>query len=151
MKEIVTSPGSVRTAIPSRRLAASAALAGVAVVHVAWGVGSSFPFRDRATLADSVIGDSNMPGSVACHSVAGSLFIASALTADVPWAPRRVRRIGRMVVSAVLTGRGLVGLGGRTYLISPASTSPRFRRLDRAIYSPLCLAIAAGVATGHDY
>jgi hypothetical protein len=33
-------------------------------------------------------------------------------------------------------------MAGRTDLVSPGSISPRFRRLDRRYYSPLCLALA---------
>jgi hypothetical protein len=46
-------------------------------------------------------------------------------------------------VAAVLSGRGLLGLAGRTDVVSPGSSSARFRRLDRRVYSPLCLALAA--------
>ena len=44
---------------------------------------------------------------------------------------------------AVLCLRGSLGLGGRTDILSPGSASQRFRRLDRTIYSPLCLGLAA--------
>jgi hypothetical protein len=36
----------------------------------------------------------------------------------------------------------MLGLAGRTRLVSPSSASPRFIRLDRRVYSPLCLALA---------
>ncbi|MFF3128447.1 hypothetical protein ACFVRD_40665 [Streptomyces sp. NPDC057908] len=35
---------------------------------------------------------------------------------------------------------------GRTDLLSPGSVSARFRRLDRLVYSPLCVALAASTA-----
>jgi hypothetical protein len=53
-----------------------------------------------------------------------------------------VRRLGTGTGVAVLAGRGALGLTGRTRLVSPASTSARFARLDRRAYSPLCLALA---------
>jgi hypothetical protein len=43
----------------------------------------------------------------------------------------------------VLAARGILGLAGMTHLISPRSSSPRFRRLDRRVYAPLCLTLAA--------
>jgi hypothetical protein len=42
----------------------------------------------------------------------------------------------------VLTGRGALGLTGKTRLVSPSSASERFGRLDRRVYSPLCLVLA---------
>ena len=44
---------------------------------------------------------------------------------------------------AVLTTRGALGLAGRTDIVSPGSSSERFRQLDRQVYSPLCLTLAA--------
>lgn len=126
---------------------AAAALAGIAGLHVAWGLGSSFPFASRDELADAVVGTPDVPPPAACYAVAGALVAASALTADLPIAPRRVRRLGRAGVAAVLGARGIMGLAGRTDLAAPGSSSPRFRRLDRRCFAPLCLLLAAGTAT----
>ena len=122
----------------------AATLATIAGLHVAWGRGSSFPFASKSELSDAVVGSQAVPSAGACYAVAGALFAASALVADVPVAPRRVRRLGRRVVGGVLATRGVVGLAGRTDLLSPGSASPRFRRLDRRYFSPLCLALALG-------
>jgi len=122
----------------------SATLAGIAAVHVAWGLGSSVPFASRAQLADAVVGSQAVPSPNACYAVAAALFAASALVSDVPVGPRRLRRLGRVVVGGTLGVRGFAGLCGRTDVLSPGSTSPRFRRLDRQIYSPLCVALAWG-------
>ncbi|MGH3411365.1 MAG: DUF3995 domain-containing protein, partial [Streptosporangiaceae bacterium] len=53
-----------------------------------------------------------------------------------------VRRAGVSAVAAVLAVRGGLGLAGQTRLVSPVSVSARFRRLDRRVYSPLCLTLA---------
>ena len=126
---------------------ASAGLAGLAGLHVAWGLGSSVPFDDRAALADAVIGRSEVPPPAACHAVAAALLAASGLAADLPLGPAGLRRVGRAGVVAVLAVRGGLGLLGRTDLVSPGSVSPGFRRLDRRVYGPLCAALALGVAT----
>ena len=125
----------------------SLALAGIGAAHVAWGTGSTFPFEDPAELSDAVIGSGRVPSPSACFGVAGALFAASALVADLPVAPRRVRRLGRLVVAGVLALRGLLGLAGATDIVSPGSASARFRRLDRRFYSPLCLGLAAGAVS----
>ena len=54
-----------------------------------------------------------------------------------------LHRSGAAGAAVVLAARGALGLAGRTYLIAPGSVSARFRRLDRACYSPLCLLLAA--------
>jgi uncharacterized protein DUF3995 len=122
----------------------SSTLAAIAAIHIAWGRGSSVPFASREELADAVIGSQAVPSPNACYVVAAALFVASALVGDVPVGPRRLRRLGRVVVGGTLAVRGFAGLCGRTDILSPGSTSARFRRLDRQIYSPLCVALAWG-------
>jgi hypothetical protein len=127
------------------RVAASAGLLAAAGLHAAWGAGSAWPFRDRAALADAVIGAAEVPGPAACLAVSGALGVAGALAAGWPARHPAVRRAGVSVVAAVLAGRGGLGLAGQTRLVSPASVSARFTRLDRRVYSPLCLT-RAGLA-----
>jgi hypothetical protein len=127
--------------------AAAVVLAGIAGLHVAWGRGSSFPFENRSALADAVVGAPDVPPPAACHAVAVALAVASGLAADLPVGSPWLRRAGRMGVAVVLAVRGLVGIVGRTDLMSPGSSLPRFRRLDRRVYAPLCLLLSACIAT----
>ncbi len=120
-------------------------LLAIAALHVAWGLGASFPFADRDLLADSVVGTDTMPSSRACLSVASLLVLAAALVARFVPLPRRLRAMALRVVTAVLVTRGVAGATGRTSTISPGSDSPAFQRLDKRLYSPLCLWLAAGV------
>jgi hypothetical protein len=119
-------------------------LFGVAALHAAWGAGKSFPFRDRQQLADAVVGTAAVPPAPACYAVAGALTAAAALVQGFPAGHPTLRRVGLLGVAVALGGRGVLGLTGRTDLVSPASNSARFRRLDRNLYSPLCLALARG-------
>lgn len=128
------------------RIVATSGFTALGVLHVAWGRGSSFPFPDREQLADAVVGRRAVPDAAACHGVAGCLFAAAALAADPRIGPRNMRAIGRMGVVAVLTARGVLGLLGRTDMVSPGSSGQRFRRLDRRVFSPLCLALALATA-----
>jgi Protein of unknown function (DUF3995) len=85
-----------------------------------------------------------MPGPAACFAVSGALAAAGALAAG--WPARRwprMHRLGTCGVAVVLASRGALGLTGQTRVISPASGSERFLRLDRRVYSPTCLALAA--------
>jgi Protein of unknown function (DUF3995) len=109
---------------------------------VAWGFESSFPFRDRATLADCVVGSDEVPSRSACLAVGALLTAGAALAADWLPLPHRVRAKGLRAMAAVLGIRGVLGLINKTALVAPGSTSPRFQRLDRTRYAPLCLVLA---------
>ena len=124
---------------------AAIGLGAIAGLHVAWAAGSSWPLGDRSELADAVVGRAGgeVPPPSACLAVAGALTLASGLIGGRPAVDPRLRRGGVRAVVAVLCLRGSLGLGGRTDILSPGSASPRFRRLDRRIYSPLCLGLAA--------
>ncbi len=128
------------------RVGTATALAGLAALHTAWGLGSSFPFRDRATLADTVAGTRTAPQPRECFAVAGLLLTAAALVSDVAAVPVTARRVGALGVATVLGGRGLLGIAGLTGTVVPWTPSDRFTRLDRRFYGPLCLALAAGAA-----
>ena len=125
------------------QLAAAAALGGLAALHLGWATGSTWPLADRDGLADAVAGRPAFPSRGACVGVAAALGTASALVAGRPGRGSLVQRAGATGVVTVLLVRGGLGLAGRTDLVSPGSTSPRFRRLDRRYFAPLCLAIAA--------
>jgi len=127
--------------------ATAVTLFALAGLHVAWGRGSSFPFSDPDDLGDAVIGRTSVPSPAACFAVAGALTIAGALVADVPRLPRGVQHLGVTGVGLVLATRAGLGFSGRTDAVSRGSVSTRFRRLDRRLYSPLCLALAAGAMT----
>ena len=121
---------------------AAAGLGALAGLHVAWGLGASWPLGDRATLADAVIGRADVPPAAACWGVAGALGAAAEFVAERPRTRPRLRRVGAAGVVLALTGRGLLGLAGRTDVVSPGSSSARFRELDRRRYSPLCIVLA---------
>jgi hypothetical protein len=128
--------------LPARLTAIT--LLGLGVLHAVWGAGSSVPFRDRRDLADAVVGTTAVPPPLACYAVTAALVSAAALVLGLPRGRPRLRRVGLLGVTVVLGGRGVLGLAGATELVFPASASDRFRRLDRQVYSPLCLALAAG-------
>jgi Protein of unknown function (DUF3995) len=115
---------------------ASAGLAGLAGLHVAWALGSSWPLPDKATLSDAVIGHDKFPPPAACLAVAGALAAASSFVAGGPARAERAQRAGTVVVVTVLSLRGALGLAGLTRLVSPRSSSPRFRGLDRRSTRP---------------
>jgi Protein of unknown function (DUF3995) len=129
-----------------RRVTTSVALAGIGALHAAWGRGSTFPFASREELNDKVIGRQATPSPTSCYAIAGLLMAASALVAGLPTPRSRVRRIGVATVTAALGGRAALGFAGKTDIVSPGSVSARFTKMDKRVYSPLCLALAIGAA-----
>ncbi len=121
---------------------ASAGLFTLAAMHVAWGAGSAWPFPDRNALADAVVGAEHVPGPASCFAVGIALGAAGALTAGWPAGRPLLRRLGTGGAAGVLAVRGALGLAGRARLVSATSVSANFVRLDRRVYSPLCLVLA---------
>lgn len=119
-------------------------LASLAGLHAAWGLGSSFPFRERLQLADAVVGTTDVPPRSACFAVACLLALASATVLKIVPLPRAIRRVALASLAGVFILRASAGLIGKTDLLSPGSNSERFKRLDRQFYSPLCLVLALG-------
>lgn len=125
--------------------AASAALLAIGGLHVLWATSSRWPLPDRDRFADTITGRpaGKAPGPGACLAVAGLLGTGAALVAGHPRRAPGLSRAGSAGVVAVLAARGSLGLAGRTDLLAPGSSSERFRELDRRIYAPLCLTLAA--------
>jgi hypothetical protein len=119
-------------------------LAALAALHVAWGLGSAFPFRSRRELADAVIGSSSVPTPAACFAVAGALATGAGLFANVIPLPPPIRQSSLLAMAAVFGARSALGFSGKTAFVSPGSDSVKFVRLDRQIYAPLCLGLSIG-------
>lgn len=126
-------------------LLGAAALASIAALHAAWGLGSSWPMATRAELAEVAAGNDLVPDPAACFAVAGALTAAAALVAGAG-GDSFIGRSGRWTVAAVLAGRAAVGGAGAARLLGMPPPSERFRRLDNKWYRPLCLALAASSA-----
>jgi hypothetical protein len=120
------------------------ALLGIAGIHVAWGRGSTFPFATTTELTDAVVGNDVVPSRPACYAVAGLLTVAAAAVAGLPRPDARLRRLAVVGTATTLAIRAAAGFAGRTDALVPGSTSPRFRRNDRRVLSPVCAALATG-------
>jgi hypothetical protein len=142
-----TRVGGYSAEVPLTTRLTSGALISLAGLHVAWGLGSAFPFSDRSQLADSVVGTKEVPSPLACFTVAAALAAGGALVQGVPRVPSPLRRCGLLAMAGVFGVRGTFGFFGKTDLMAPGSTSPRFRHLDRRVYAPLCIGLALGALT----
>lgn len=126
-------------------LAGAGLLAAASVLHAGWAAGASWPARSRSELGEVVAGLEEPPGPAACLLVAGALATGAGLVATR--ASGHVGRTGRAGVAAVLAVKGVAGTTGRTERLVPWTPSQRFVVLDRRVYGPLCLAVAALVAS----
>ncbi|MDT0163995.1 DUF3995 domain-containing protein [Actinotalea sp. AC32] len=137
---------TTRRARRALSLTGAALIAGAAGIHVLWATGSAWPARDRRELAEVVAGADEFPGPVACVAVAS--LLAGAAVVVGAGDDGRVARTGRAGVAGVFAVRGLAGLAAGTGKLVPWTPSDRFVRVDRRVYSPLCLTIAALVLAG---
>ena len=131
-----------------------AVLAAVAFLHLYWATGGRWPGRDEASLARTVVGTANeaMPPSAVTLVVTvaiGAVAVVPPWTAGLVDVPGDARLPAWVPVAACLTGsavfglRGIVGLTPRWRRAMPCEP---FVRLNRRVYSPLCLALGAGFA-----
>ncbi|WP_026555588.1 DUF3995 domain-containing protein [Arthrobacter sp. 35W] len=127
-------------------VAGSTAFAASAVVHTMWGLGSAWPMRTRAELADAVVGSNTVPDARACFAVAGLSVAAAALAAGVGGSGRAAQA-ARFVLGAGILARGTAGGRPATKVLGLPEPSARFVRLDKTLYRPLCLGVAAAVFT----
>ncbi|CAM4213975.1 DUF3995 domain-containing protein [Deinococcus marmoris] len=129
-------------------LPVAASLMVLALLHAYWGTGGLWPGSSRDTLAAQVFGGppgTPMPSVTACYAVAGLLILASwlvlaasGLLSAAGW-PTGLIRSGAFGVAGVFVLRGGLGYA----LPRLTSGNPTFARLNRAIYSPLCLGLGA--------
>ncbi|MFJ5923956.1 DUF3995 domain-containing protein [Kitasatospora sp. NPDC092948] len=125
-------------------------LAALGGLHAVW-ARSPWPCRDREQFADLVVGvtPDRLPSPQACLGVAGMLgagaYLVAARGGLLPAVgPRRLPAVGSAGVAAVLLARGSVG--PLLFGTGRVPRTPRFVRLDRRVYAPLCAALGAGAA-----
>jgi len=127
---------------------ASSILTAIAALHVYWGLGGTWPAEDEPGLTATVFGpspDGRMPGFGPCFVVTVLLMLAAAfpLAAQgiLPASPSALIAVGLWGAAAVLAIRGLGGFLERR--IRPAIVGLPYDRLNRRLYSPLCLLLSA--------
>ncbi|MDZ8173102.1 DUF3995 domain-containing protein [Microbacterium xanthum] len=140
----------------TEKVRTSAGLLGAAVVgaaglvHAAWAAGSTWPADSPDELADLVVGTRPMPGAPACTAVAallGAASIATTLATVGGQGPiGRLTRRGSTFAAGVLVVRGVGGLAVEA--LNVGDVAPEFRRWNRRLYSPLCIALGVLIGLG---
>lgn len=133
-------------------LVAAAALFAIAVLHLYWALGGRWPGHDDGSLVATVVGeppDKALPSPAACLAVMLALLVATALPlAARGWiqlpGPHWLLSAGVFGLAGVLALRGLGGYLERR--LRPVVIGLPYDRLNRWLYSPLCLVLATAVA-----
>jgi Protein of unknown function (DUF3995) len=122
-------------------------IASIAVLHLSWALGVNWPAPKGQPLAIYVTPGTRRPGrgltAAVALGIAAAATVVLASRARVP-APWDMLAAGAyFAVTLAFLGRGLVGYFPALW--RRAEGLP-FHRLNRAFYSPLCLAIGVGLA-----
>ena len=125
-------------------------LVAIAGLHAYWGLHGRWPAKDEATLSGMVIGKTpggRMPPPIACFAVTTAIMIGIGLVVAVSFGnplglTQRLLVAAYGVFAAVFVLRGLAGY---VPAIWSGSAGTPFVTLNTRYYSPLCLAIGAGL------
>ena len=122
----------------------------IGLLHGVWAV-STWPLSGREDFARLVVGVEvkDLPSAGMTAGVALLLLVAGYLVGAVAGllprvGPNWLGRLGVGVVAGVLLLRGVGGLAAD--LFSPGYAPADFVRLDRIVYSPLCVVLGLGAA-----
>jgi hypothetical protein len=122
-------------------------LLAIALAHLIWSFGGSWPIRDQALLARTVVGRpgiTRMPPKLASLAVALAMLAAGIVAlslADDTAGGTGLTLLGALL-AAIFLARGLVGY--TAYWRARFPEEP-FATLDRRNYSPVSLAIGVGL------
>ena len=121
-------------------------LLSVAVAHLLWSIGQTWPIRDEKLLAQTVVGTRDiqkMPPRLASFAVAVATFAAGILALSLADhdSGGMLLTLAGIALAAIFLGRGIAGYTPGWAARTP---EPNFRLNDRRVYSPLCLLLGAG-------
>jgi hypothetical protein len=143
--------GQVLGSLDVIALATAAVLLVIAGLHVYWLLGGCWPGRDAASLNARVVGGKpggarmprRAPTAVVSVGIAGIALGTLAARGLIALPLPGVVRALTWIAAGALAVRGLGGFFDRW--LRPHTAALPFARLNVRIYSPLCVALAAGV------
>ena len=121
-------------------------LLSVAVAHLLWSIGRTWPIRDEKLLAQTVVGTRDiqkMPPRLASFAVAVAAFAAGILALSLADhdSGGMLLTLAGIALATIFLARGIAGYTPGWAARTP---EPNFRLNDRRVYSPLCLLLGAG-------
>lgn len=124
------------------------ALFAVALAHLLWSFGRTWPIRDEKLLAQTVVGTAGierMPPRLASFAVGAFTFMAGIFALALA-----DHDSGGVLLSMAGCGFALLflarGIAGYTSWWAGRTPEPNFRLNDGRVYSPLCLFLGLGFA-----
>jgi hypothetical protein len=117
--------------------AAAVLLASLALVHLGWALGVTWPARDRESLALAIIGRPVRPSAFACVLVAACLsgMIWLLVVPNPAWV--------RLIIAAIFIARGTLGFVEP--MVRSEIIGTPYLSYSRFMYTPLALAIGIAV------
>ena len=128
-------------------LTLGALIGAIAALHFSWAFGATWPAPAGQPLAIYVTPGTRWPGRRLTLAVAAAIFLAALIVLSsrarlpAPW--DMIAAGAYFAVTLVFLVRGVAGYFPALWR---SSEGLPFHRLNRAFYSPLCLAIGAGLA-----
>ena len=127
------------------RVVSCLGLAGLAVLHTVWAAGSPWPAKNRAKLADAVIGNAQaMPAAVPTAVIAVCSAGAAVAASGVIGSPA-VFRVGLRALAVVMLLRAVLGGGAALAALGLPPARGRFIELDRQWYRPFAALMAVAL------
>lgn len=121
------------------------ALFAIAIAHLLWGFGRTWPIRDQKLLAQTVVGTAGVERVPRLPSLGVGIF---ALAAGVFALALADHDSGGQTMDMFGIGLGLLflarGIAGYTAWWAAQTPEPSFRFNDRRVYSPVCLFLGLG-------
>jgi hypothetical protein len=120
--------------------ASAGVLLAIAVVHLSWAAGASWPARDRVSLSLAVAGRAVLPSNVACLVVGGGLIVMAGVVL------RSGSPLAKLAIALLFVARGTLGFVEP--LLRREIIGTPYLLYSRYMYTPLSLALGAAVACG---
>jgi hypothetical protein len=144
------------------RLTAGTSLVAIGLLHIGWAFGCPWPAKSKTELADAALGSGQTPSPAVAGAI-GTGLVVGGLLAGGAGQHSRLAALGRCFLAQALTLRGVLGLIGSSEqatawvrqhgdipeALDPEKKSPRFRELDRNLYTPLSLGLAGLITLGN--
>lgn len=122
-------------------------LLAIAMAHILWSFGGTWPVQDQKTLARTVVGSRDierMPPRLLSATVAIFIFASGiwALSMTDP-APNLLLTLGGLALAIIFLMRGIAGFTSQWRALTPEEP---FATFDKKVYSPLSFGIGLGFA-----
>ncbi|HIT75409.1 MAG TPA: DUF3995 domain-containing protein [Candidatus Avipropionibacterium avicola] len=125
------------------RVTGAAALAAVGGLHLLWASGPAWPAKDKADLADAMVGDPEALPDPLPTAVVGVGALGAAAVVAGAGGESRLAQVARLTVASGLLARAASGGGVAVRAMGLPEPGERARRIDNRWIRPLCAGLGA--------